>query len=260
MRPQKLLKGKKAPLSTLSDVWLGLHDLCFSRQWEERRYGDKGVETDEYTITLCPLHNATQTKVSGGDVEEGAEPAKPISLGVWDGMVRTSEMRTIAKRVDVRRREKSKRDEQRHLANTTNTPLPAATIAEFAALDAALQAAEEVDTKVYTELHKNGGVSGDRDGSSGVVDVSVAPPSYWLRFVGGEVCAGVGPRNVDAQVVCGAEAGRLREVRENGKCNYEMVLESSAACDGKWGREATKGAGKTGDGVGHQHGSGLCTA
>ena len=239
MRPQKLLKGKKVPQATLSDVWLGLYELCFSRQWEERRYGDRGVETDEYTIRLCPLHNATQTKVhsggSDGEEEGGVEPAKPVSLGVWDGMVRTSEMRLIAKRVESRRRDKSKRDEQRHIANTTNTPLPPATLADFTALDKAFQVAEEADTKVYSELHKNAGVNRESTG----VDLSVAP-SYWLRYVGGEQCSGVGAREVDVQVVCGSEAGRLREVRENGKCRYEMVLESSAACDGRWGREAVK--------------------
>ena len=237
MRPQKVLKGRKAPLTTLSDVWLGLHELCFSRQWEERRYGDKGVETDEYTMTLCPLHNATQTKVAAEDADaEGGEPAKPIPLGVWDGMVRTTEMRAIAKRVESRRREKGKRDEQRHIANTTNTPLPAATLTEFAALDKAFQAAEDVDTRVYTELQKHGGIN--KNGTA-ALDLST-PPSYWLRYMGGEQCVGVGAREVDVQVVCGAEAGRLREVRENGKCRYEMVLESSAACDGKWGREAVK--------------------
>ena len=235
MQPQKVLRAKKAPQSTLSDVWLGLHELCFSRQWEERRYGDKGVETDEYTVTLCPLHNATQTKVRGEE-EEGGEPAKPVVLGAWDGMVRTSEMRVIGKRVEGRRREKAKRDEQRHIANTTHIPLPAATLAQFEQLDAAYQAAEEVDTQVYGDLFKYGGVNKNVTAS---IDLTT-PPSYWLRYVGGEQCVGVGPREVDVQVVCGSEAGRLREVRENGKCRYEMVLESSAACDGKWGREAMK--------------------
>ena len=74
------------------------------------------METDEYTITLCPLHNATQTKISGNDNDDGAAPAKPISL---DGMVRTSDMRVIAKRVEARRREKNKRDEKQHIANNT---------------------------------------------------------------------------------------------------------------------------------------------
>ena len=232
-RPQQVLKGKKAPQSTLSDVWLGLHELCFSRQWEERRYGDKGVETDEYTVTLCPLHNATQTKVSGDEDED--EPAKPISLGVWDGMIRTSEMRVIAKRVEARRREKGRRDEQVHIANTTGTPLPATTMAEFAQLDKAFHDAEAVDTIIYQHLYNNSGINKNTT----AIDLST-PPSYWLRYIGGEQCVGVGAREVDLQVVCGSEAGRLREVRENGKCRYEMVLESSAACDGKWGREAAK--------------------
>ena len=242
MRPIQVLKARKAPLATLSDVWLGLNEMCFSRQWEERRYGDKGVETDEYTVTLCPLHNATQTKVRSADAEEGegegeVEPAKPVVLGVWDGMVRSSAMRTIARGVDARRREKGKRDEQRHIANTTNTPLPPSTLADFAALDKAYTEAEEADTRVYMDLQRHGGLNRN---ASAAVDVSAAPPSYWLRHGGGEQCAGVGPREVDVQVVCGAEAGALREVRENGKCKYEMVLESSAACDGKWGREASR--------------------
>ena len=241
-KPQQRAVQRKVTSSLLSDIWLSLHWLCADTQWEQRLYGERGVVIDQYRISVCPLHNATQVKLhrqgeTGGQAESDSE-GQPVVLGFWEGVVRTWDMLLLQREMEALRREQAAMQQQFHSIQGMMTPDKAEL---KQSLSAAFDAAQEVEKGIqrrYSELQQQ--AAQPRAPYSPSPLMLLSPPVYYMRYVGGEPCYGAGEREVLLRLVCGRSEGQLTDVRENGKCRYEMTLSTSAACEGRWGREATK--------------------
>ena len=236
-RPRPRSATVKAPSILLSDVFLTLHSLCVSTVWEERLYGDKGVSLDHYLVTLCPLHNATQTKLpSPSSPPLPGTPA--IVLGHFEGVVRTPPMLSIQHRMDARRAERG-RIEAAYGVEQRRAEPEQALLQELQWRHNRSVEADEKDLSLQRKWQERAGRSeaGGGEGEGGGVD-ALEEPQYWLRYFGGEACYGAGQREVLVKMACGADEV-LQEVRENGKCRYEMTFLTAAACESRWVKEAT---------------------
>ena len=229
-QPRRVAVTVKASSSLLSDVFLALHSLCVSTVWEERLYGDKGVQMDHYLVQLCPLHNATQTKLPS-PISPPLPDTPAISLGHFEGVIRTTPMLAIQRRMDARRAERG-RLEAEYGAEQAKPKPDEALMQELGGRHNRSLVEDEEDGRLLQKWQDRGGRPEAGGGDA------LEEPQYWLRYFGGEPCYGAGQREVLVKMVCGPGEA-LQEVWEDGRCRYVMTLQSAAACESRWVKEAT---------------------
>ena len=247
------------------DSFVSLYEQCYEYIWERRRYGDLGAEIDRYRMTLCPLHNATQQLVetlsaekaaaaaaagtaTSAAVSEEKEAEEAFVLGYFDGHVRMraepTDVETL--QLQLERLESSDGETEDSASNGDSVEQqqpPQPQQQRRAALQqqlAAAQRREENDRRrVQRELNARNkrmalearGASSSSDSSSSELEAmaEVSEPAFYLRLTDGQSCWQGPPRSTVVECRCGA-ATQLINARENGKCRYEFVLLTPAAC------------------------------
>lgn len=232
-----VMKMITVPSTLGHDVWLSLLGQCYTFDWDQRRYGAFGVEIDSYTIRLCPLLNATQTrKRSDSNLDDTAtneEDYKPVSIGIFDGHVYNYTTLQSANRITA---EEHRTELRRQTRNQQRQGIR---------LTQAQQQADEIEDKSIWEQFQAAEMKRMQTdivqlAKQQVQNVIPTAPEQYLRYTNGAPCFDAAPRSVVVKAECSDET-RISSFTENGKCQYEMVFETPCACTTKFLLEWKKG-------------------
>jgi len=207
--------------------WLLLFNRCMDYEWRQRKFGEFGDEgVDRYLVRLCPLHNATQTTMpdeSNKDIERSTVSMAKEQNDADDGgeTSKSVENKDVMNDEDDAGDERITADADEQDASSSSSSPQTFVLGRLAGDIKPIKQAPAPSTRSS---------SSSSTSPPGSFLAPSAEPMFRLSLRGGEPCWQVGPREADVTFTCHVE-DRVLELRENGKCKYEIMATTPVACD-----------------------------